>query len=106
MSFTNGLETALPNPYIRVNIATQMLIPNLHLVHVVNLGAGAVNSALLITGVSTHKRSTDVEKELWLGGIFVGDMIVVLVSPQLCQTEHLITFAHITQDLVRNVDIS
>ena len=65
-----------------------------------------MNSALLVTGVSTDKRSTDVEKELWLGWIFVGDMIVVLVSPQLCQTEHLVSFAHITQDLGRNVEIS
>ena len=43
-----------------------------------------------VLGVSSDQGSTDVEEELWLVRVNVGDMIVVLVSPQLSQTEHVI----------------
>ena len=56
-----------------------------------------------VLGVSSDQGTTDVEEELRLARVNVGDMIVVLVSPQLSQTEHVIIETSFTQHLKYNM---
>ena len=51
--------------------------------------------------VRGDERAADVEHEVGAGGVRVGDVVVVLVPPQLGQAEHLLAPRHLAQHLVR-----
>ena len=56
--------------------------------------------------VRGDERAADVEHEVGAGGVRVGDVVVVLVPPQLGQAEHLLAPCHLAQHLVRARQLS
>ena len=56
--------------------------------------------------VRGDERAADVEHEVRAGGVRVGDVVVVLVPPQLGQAEHLLAPRHLAQHLVRARQLS
>ena len=58
-----------------------------------------MGAAVGAVDIGRHQGAADVEDKLRLAGVNVPDVVVVLVTPQLGQAEHLVTSTGLTQNL-------